>query len=258
MDRPDTTSVCRSRRIAALDTLRGLTLVSMIAYHACWDLVYLFRMDWDWYRGTGAYIWQQSICWTFILLSGFCWALGRHPLRRGLTVFACGAAVTAVTMLFMPEEQILFGVLTLIGSSMLLMIPAERAVRRIPAGAGLAGSLVLFALLRNVNRGTLGFEGLILAELPAGLYRDQLTAYLGFPGPGFFSTDYFSLLPWFFLFLAGYFLRRLLERPMAEWDPDTLRCPPLAALGRRSLAVYMVHQPVVYGALLALSALAGR
>ena len=42
------------RRIAYLDALRGLTLVSMIAYHACWDLVYLFHADWDWYRGTGA------------------------------------------------------------------------------------------------------------------------------------------------------------------------------------------------------------
>ena len=42
------------RRIASLDALRGLTLVSMIAYHACWDLVYLFHADWDWYRGTGA------------------------------------------------------------------------------------------------------------------------------------------------------------------------------------------------------------
>ena len=51
----------------------------MIAYHACWDLVYLFHADWDWYRGTGAYIWQQSICWTFILLSGFCFSLGRRP-----------------------------------------------------------------------------------------------------------------------------------------------------------------------------------
>ena len=49
------------RRIASLDALRGLTLVSMIAYHACWDLVYLFHADLDWYRGTGAYIWQQSI-----------------------------------------------------------------------------------------------------------------------------------------------------------------------------------------------------
>ena len=87
------------RRIASLDALRGLTLVSMIAYHACWDLVYLFHADWDWYRGTGAYIWQQSICWTFILLSGFCFSLGRRPLRRGLTVFGCGWVVTLVTVL---------------------------------------------------------------------------------------------------------------------------------------------------------------
>ena len=57
-------------RYAGLDTLRGVTLVSMMAYHACWDLVYIFGMDWDWYGSFGAYLWQQSICWTFILLSG--------------------------------------------------------------------------------------------------------------------------------------------------------------------------------------------
>ena len=92
-------------RYALLDELRGLDLISMMLYHACWDLVYLFHADWDWYRGTGAYIWQQSICWTFILLSGFCFSLGRRPLRRGLTVFGCGWVVTLVTVLFMPEED---------------------------------------------------------------------------------------------------------------------------------------------------------
>lgn len=40
------------------DTLRGLTLVSMIVYHACWDLVYLYRLDWGWYRSFWAGIWQ--------------------------------------------------------------------------------------------------------------------------------------------------------------------------------------------------------
>ena len=55
----------------------------MIVYHACWDLVYLYRLDWDWYRSFWAYAWQQSICCTFILLSGYCWQMGRHPLRRG-------------------------------------------------------------------------------------------------------------------------------------------------------------------------------
>ena len=168
------------RRIASLDALRGLTLVSMIAYHACWDLVYLFHADWDWYRGTGAYIWQQSICWTFILLSGFCFSLGRRPLRRGLTVFGCGWVVTLVTVLFMPEEQIWFGVLTLIGSCMLLMVPLEKLLRHVPVGVGLAASAALFTLLRNVNQGTLGFEDWTLGTVPEGLYRNLLTAYIGF------------------------------------------------------------------------------
>ena len=257
MDYGGTAAVLRrpQRRIAALDALRGLNLLSMIAYHTCWDLVYLFGMDWSWYRGTGAYIWQQSICWTFILLSGFCWPMGRRPLRRGLTVFACGWIITLVTVIFMPDEQIWFGVLTLIGSCMLLLIPLERGLRYVPTGAGLAVSAALFALLRNVNRGTLGFEGLVLGTVSAELYRNDLTAYLGFPGPGFFSTDYFSLLPWLFLFLAGYFLHRLCAPALERADPDILRCRPLCALGRWSLPVYMIHQPVVYGVLTLFAAL---
>lgn len=70
-------------RLYGLDTLRGLTLVSMIAYHACWDLVWIAGMDWDWYRGQGAFFWQQSICWTFILLSGYCWSLDAGTCAGG-------------------------------------------------------------------------------------------------------------------------------------------------------------------------------
>lgn len=49
-------------RSGTLDSLRGLTLFSMIAYHLCWDLVYLRGLPWAWYNGFWAYIWQQSIC----------------------------------------------------------------------------------------------------------------------------------------------------------------------------------------------------
>ena len=59
------------RRHHDIDTVRGAALVSMIAYHACWDLVYLCGADWPWYGSFWAYVWQQSICWTFILLSGY-------------------------------------------------------------------------------------------------------------------------------------------------------------------------------------------
>ncbi len=226
----------------------GLTLVSMIAYHACWDLVYLFHADWDWYRGTGAYIWQQSICWTFILLSGFCFSLGRRPpegtdgVRLRLGGDAGDGALHAGGADLVRRAD----------ADRLLHVadgPTGKTAAARTCGVGLAASAALFTLLRNVNQGTLGFEDWTLGTVPEGLYRNLLTAYIGFPPPDFFSTDYFSLLPWLFLFLAGHFLRRLLAGPMERLDPDALRCPPLCALGRQSLPVYMLHQPIVYGVL---------
>ena len=242
-------------RYALPDTLRGLTLLSMIAYHGCWDMVYILGAHWSWYQSSGAYLWQQSICWTFILLSGFSFSLGRRHWRRGWLVFGCGAVVTAVTLVVMPGQEIWFGVLTLLGSCMLLGALLERPLGRVPAGAGLVLSAALFVLTRSVNRGYLGFEGLRLAALPGELYRNMATAYLGFPFPGFRSTDYFSLVPWLFLFLTGYFLFRLTGQRLAA-APDLGRCAPLEALGRRSLLVYMLHQPVLYGLTMVLRLLA--
>ncbi len=59
------------KRYGKLDGIRGIALLNMIAYHMTWDLVYIYQVDWGWYRSQGAYLWQQGICWTFIFLSGF-------------------------------------------------------------------------------------------------------------------------------------------------------------------------------------------
>ncbi len=235
-------------RLHLLDALRGFTLINMIAFHGLWNLVYLFGVRADWYVGTPGYIWQQWICWTFILLSGFCWSFSQNHLKRGTMVFGGGLLVTAVTCLMMPESRIVFGVLTCIGSCMILMIPSEKLLRKVPAGIGLAASFGLFLLLRNISSGSLGFEALVICRLPASLYRNLLTAYLGFPHPGFFSTDYFPLFPWFFLFVAGYFLHRVLEvRKLNERLFGRGQVPVLNWLGRHSLIVYLLHQPVLYG-----------
>ena len=162
--------------------------------------------------------------------------------------------LSAVTLLAMPEDRVLFGVLTLLGTSALLLIPLERPLRRLPARAGLAGSFTLFLLLRDVNTGFLGFEGAHLAALPEELYRNLLTAFLGFPPADFYSTDYFSLLPWFFLFLTGYFLRRVQLDRQARPERD-IRLPVFSTLGRHSLLIYLVHQPLVFGLLTGLELL---
>lgn len=235
-------------RLHALDALRGACLISMTAYHGLWNLVYLFGVDLPWYRGTPGYIWQQSICWTFIILSGFCWQMGRKHLKRGLLVFGGGILVSLVTHLLMPASRITFGILTCTGSCVLLMILLDRLLKKVPAGWGMAVSFLLFALLRNCGSRELGFEGIVIAQLPDWLYRNLLTTYLGFPMRGFVSADYFPLLPWGLLFVFGYFLHSAMHRCGLD-----VKCfargklPVLNFLGRHSLMVYLLHQPVVYG-----------
>ena len=47
-------------RYALLDELRGLDLVSMMLYHACWDMMFLFGIWMDWYIGWPGRLWQQA------------------------------------------------------------------------------------------------------------------------------------------------------------------------------------------------------
>lgn len=240
----------KKTRYGLLDSIRGLVLISMILYHSCWDLVYIFGKNWSWYEGVQAYIWQQSICWTFILLSGFCWSLGKKPFKRGLLVFLAGLLVSLVTIIFMPSEKVEFGVLSCIGSCMLLMIPLDRIFQKIPSIAGFISSILFFVLTRNINEGFLGFEKWRLWKLPEILYQGKWMTYVGFTEKSFFSTDYFSLIPWIFLFISGYFLFRIMKDklPEAFWGQImTKECRPLSFLGRHSLIIYLLHQPVAYG-----------
>lgn len=232
-----------------LDTLRGLTLISMIAYHTVWDMVYIFDVEWAWYKSDMAYVWQQSICWSFILLSGFCWSFGRVKWKRGLTVFLAGIVITVVTLVAMPEERIVFGVITFLGTAMLLMIPLDKVLRKCEPMIGFLISFLMFFIMRNVNEGELGFEGMVLMELPESWYHGWLANYIGFTENSFFSTDYFSVLPWMFLFMAGYFLHGVFRKRqwfnVLEKGKNTI----LGTLGKNSLWIYMLHQPIAYGVL---------
>ena len=234
-------------RYRLLDELRGLDLISMMLYHGMWDVVFLFGVAQKWYTGRPGFVWQQSICWVFILLSGFCLPLGHHPFRRGAVVFGAGALVTAVTLLFMPEDRVVFGVLTLLGAAMLITGLLQPLLQKIPAWAGLVVSLLLFAATYHTQDGfwQLGPWQILL---PGVWYANLFTAFFGFFPRGFFSTDYFPLLPWLFLFWAGYFLHHLVGRGRLAPLRRSV-CPPLGWMGRHSLVLYLLHQPVILGVL---------
>ena len=172
-------------RYALLDELRGLDLVSMMLYHACWDMMFLFGIWMDWYIGWPGRLWQQSICWVFILLSGFCVPLGHRTLKRGAQVFAAGALVTVVTLVFMPEDRVVFGVLTFLGSAMLLTGVLEPLLQKIPpaAGAGGFGGAVCTDLssgraLARLRRAAPCVAGCMVRELLYSVFRLSALRFL--------------------------------------------------------------------------------
>ncbi len=91
----------------------------------------------------------------------------------------------------------------------------------------------------------LGFEKILLGRVPEGLYRGICMTALGFPEPGFFSGDYFSYIPWIFLYLCGYFLYGILMEREAVRSFLGRRVGLPGWIGRHSLPVYMLHQPVL-------------
>lgn len=165
-----------SARCALLDELRGLDLISMMLYHGMWDLVYLFGVSAPWYGSWQGELWQQSICWVFLLLSGFCLPLGRHPVKRGAMVFGCGALVTAVTLIFMPADVVWFGVLTLLGSAMIITGLLDGSAGKV-AGKGAAGGRPcreLFSVLLHPPCSRWLFAAGPLAHHTAGFSLRQL------------------------------------------------------------------------------------
>lgn len=232
-------------RYNLIDSVRGLAIINMVLYHLMYDLVRIFKVDIGGFSGYGVYIWEQFICITFILISGISWHFSRHNLRRGLIVFACGCGISLFTYLFMPEESIWFGILNLLGFAMLITILLDKHLKKINPIVGFILSTVIFFVTKGVSRKFIGILDLPFLNLPDFLYLNSLFAFMGFPGQGFTSSDYFPLIPWLFLYFAGYFLWRIIKDTKAE-NLMLIKIPLLNVIGKYSFIIYIVHQPVIY------------
>ena len=223
------------KRFAILDTYRGFVILNMIAFHFLYDVFMAFGVDRTWYFQPVNRIWQQFICWSFILLSGWVWPYGASKaLKRGIFLNICGLIITAVTAIATPSQIVIFGVLNFLGCAVLLMIPLEKILKKIPSLVGLLAFFVLFMIFYYCNTWSIGIESILLIPI-------------GFPTRGFFSSDYFSILPWFFLYVTGYYLGRILENKKGFLRISDVKIPVLDIIGRKSIWIYLIHQPLCYG-----------
>ncbi|NLB29395.1 MAG: DUF1624 domain-containing protein, partial [Clostridiales bacterium] len=167
----------------------------------------------------------------FIFLAGVSSRFSRSNIKRGLKTAAAAIAVTAATCII--GAPVLFGVLHLLAFCMLLYGLLGRVLERLPqTAAAVAGAVMVLVSALAVD--TLAPQGRWLWPF-------------GWTYPGFYSSDYFPIFPWVFVFLlgtcAGVPIR---ERALPEWFYET-KAPVLPWIGRHALIIYLVHQPVLYG-----------
>jgi len=166
----------------------------------------------------------------FVVLSGVSSQFSGSNVKRGVKVLLCAAVITAVTV-FM-DMDIWFGVLHLLGVCMVLYGVSRPLWEKIPSWTVLVVSVVGLLATRHMEY---------------GIPTDKPYLWMfGFVTDTFYSSDYFPLLPWGFVFLFGIWLGRYVKAGKLPQWVYTARAPRLAVIGRQSLKIYMLHQPVVY------------
>lgn len=219
-------------RIELLDLWRSACVVIMVVYHGFYDLAMFEALDIAVFERTGLRLLRYVVAGSFIVISGTVSRWSRSAAKRGLFVLCAAFAVGAATAFMgMPVR---FGILHLIGVSMLISAGAGRRLRGVESGA-------MPLLCAAAHFAMLGLCSEIMTRL-TWLYP------LGFKYAGFYSADYYPLLPWFPVFLLGVWLGGAVERH-GDAPALTRRYPPaLTFAGRHSLLIYLAHQPVLYGA----------
>lgn len=215
-------------RIIEIDIFRGIAILLMIIFHFVFDLAYFYNWPLDYLQGFWYYQGKTAAI-LFMLLSGISSTLSRHPCRRGLTVLGAGLLITAVTYYYDAGIYIRFGILHLLGLSMLL---APWLVKR-PAWLLMLAGSCLVGLGSWAARQQAAYSWL----LPLGLRP-----------AGFSSLDYYPLLPWLGVILYGMAAGRLLyphRQPLLPAVAGSWPASTLSWLGRQSLLIYLVHQPLL-------------
>lgn len=234
------------QRIRLLDTIRGVMVIYMVYYHTLFDLGFMFGQDWARDQFNAQPFSQMIIGCTFVCIAGLTIRFSRNPALHGARLLIIASVVSLVTAFFFYGSGIYFGVLHLLAVCMMVYAVIGRYMEKLHWLPGALISLVLFVCTYWVSRGFFGIKGLFEIPVPGELTAESRLYAFGFVD-GFFSTaDFYPLLPWLFLFLCGAFLGRLLERDdLPQWLYRDF-CAPLTFIGKNSLAIYVVHQPVIY------------
>jgi len=246
-----------TKRVGLLDEIRGFAIICMVVYHVMFNLNSIYGVKVPIFFESWFNIIRSIFAGAFIFISGSVCRFSRNNLKRGVQCFFLGMLITFVVGLIQPEFAVHFGILHLLGISMMIFALAEPFFNFVPPLIGIVIFGFLFFFLYNVptityvdkvvqSYGYIGFDGLFKIELPESLYKAGVLLPLGFTKPYTKYGDYFPLIPWFCIFAAGSFFGVYARDNRLPSFFYKTRIPFLATTGRYTIWIYMLHQPIAF------------
>jgi uncharacterized membrane protein len=236
-------------RIPLVDATRGIAILAMFLFHLTWDFAYFGYINSGIIFAPAFSLFGDTIASTFLGLAGASLVLAHAPafrarayLRHLAIIFVAAAAVSLATYVFVPDGFIFFGILHCIGLATLLALP----FLFLPWWAAALAAIVAIAAPRLFASPT--FDSPIWWWTGLSTFEPR-------------TNDYRPILPSLGLLLCGVGLMKIGDRfavraRLAGWQPRDLFSRGLIFGGRHSLAIYLSHQPIFFGMVWLLAALA--
>ncbi len=233
----------RNNRAGLLDTLRGFAILYVMLYHLLYDLIFFGGVSIPFFF-TG--VWETIHQFFLVILfavSGVCAGMSKNVLKRGAELYLLGSALTVFTAVFLPDEVIVFGVLSCFGTIMLIYGVLAPIFKKLPNMI----IFVVFTLLSVIFLDFYRSDSLffIFGRLRLDVPDDIQWLYpLGITSSDFHSADYFPLVPYGFIFLAGTAFSDYVKSGALPKLFYKAKLPVINFCGKHSLWLYIIHQPV--------------
>ena len=225
------------KRILWIDVIRGISILAMITFHFAFDLMYfgfaksdlIYQPDWR--------LFERMIAFSFLFIAGLSlsithrsWINWKSFFRRYGVTAICAVLISIVTYILFNNDMIRFGILHAISVS------------------GLVGLLLL-----KLNSLSLFFLAVLLFLLnlfiPQPLEGDYFWQWLIYTTETPNSLDYRPIIPWITPFILGMASYQLFKKWGLMETSNTTTHKELSILcwlGKNSLVIYLVHQPILF------------
>ncbi|MCH1413268.1 MAG: DUF1624 domain-containing protein [Rhodobacteraceae bacterium] len=225
------------KRILWIDVIRGISILAMVTFHFAFDLMYfgfakpdlIYQPDWR--------LFERMIAFSFLFIAGLSLSITHRSSikwksffrRYGVTAL-CAVLISIVTYTLFNNDMIRFGILHAISVSGLVGLLLLKL-----------NSLSLFLLAVLIF-----LINLFIPQPLEGSFFWQWAIYTS-ETPN--SLDYRPIIPWITPFILGMASNQLFKKwGLIEMSNTTTynELSILCWLGRNSLVIYLVHQPILF------------